>query len=249
MLTLDYLSNIPSLTFPVGLTLGSFDGVHLGHQYLLKKLRSFIGKQGTLVVLTFSNHPSDIIVGKEKTPFIYPSSYKLKILEQEDVDLTLNLPFTKELSQKPYDQFIEELYQQISFSYLLLGKGAAFGKDRQGNEANVTKLGQELGYQAIYLDKIFFLGEAYSSGRVRREILKGNLQNLITLLGRPYTLFGNVKGNKLDVSQLCLPPRGNYPVNIKVNHCTFNGLLRIDREVTVECKENLSECTIEIVFL
>lgn len=249
MLRVTTLESVPSFSSPIGLTIGSFDGVHLGHQFLLKTLRSLIGPEGILTALTFSNHPADVIPGRTKTPLLCSLAYKLQLLEREGVDLAIVLAFTQALSEVPYDLFIKNIFDKLPFSELVLGKGAAFGKARQGNEERLTKLGEEIGFRATYLNKENALGAACSSGRIRSALTQGNLKEVATLLGRPYALSGELKNKIINTTNLCLPPPGDYPVIIKVNGASLPGTLHIDETATLSCEENLLGCRIEAIFL
>src|SRR5689334_15380951 len=110
MITCYSLDHIPTLPSPISFTLGTFDTVHLGHQHLFKELK----KRGTAVVLTFSNHPSEILSKTPTTPLL-TLSQKLDLFERYGIDLTLVLPFTRELAALPYDTFIQQIRQKIPF--------------------------------------------------------------------------------------------------------------------------------------
>ncbi|MES2345662.1 MAG: FAD synthetase family protein [Chlamydiota bacterium] len=230
---------------PYGLTIGSFDGMHLGHQFLLKTLREQLGPKGTLAALTFSNHPADVIPGLKKAPLLCSFEYKLQLLEKAGVNLAIILEFTSSFSEKSYDVFLKEVFKCIPFSYLILGTGAAFGKNRQGDELHIKNLGKELHFEATYLDKKKVDDENCSSGLIRHYLQQGDIHKVASLLGRPYALYGKIKNHILDTTGLCLPPPGTY--SILINNIPAKA--HINDEVTIECKEILSECTIEAIFL
>jgi riboflavin kinase/FMN adenylyltransferase len=243
------LDTIPSLPLPCGLTIGSFDGMHLGHQFLLSTLRAHIGPKGTLALLTFSNHPADVIPGRKKTPLLCSQEYKLQLLERAGVDLAIILEFTHSFAEKSYDTFLKEIFTSLPFSYLVLGEGAAFGKNRQGDEQHIKNLGGKLNFNAIYLNKKKINNENCSSGLIRQYLQEGDLRHVTSLLGRPYALYGKIKNHVLNTEGLCLPPLGTYPIIIRTHSREISGYAHIQENVTIECKENLSECTIEIIFL
>lgn len=244
------LETIPSVPSPIGLSIGSFDGIHRGHQFLIKTLRSFLGKEGTLALITFSNHPADVLSGRKKVPLLCSLRHKLILMEKEGVDLAIVIPFTREFSEIPYDIFLKRLLSILPFSTLVLGKGAAFGKNREGNEENILKAGQELQFTPIYLNKETYEGESFSSGLIRTYLMQGNLTQVTKLLGRPYSLFGEVnEAQFLDTEGLCLPPAGIYPIVIKKDSIIFQGKAHINQDVRLECKENLLGCAIEAIFL
>jgi riboflavin kinase/FMN adenylyltransferase len=182
MIVVDEISKIPPLPLPCGLTIGSFDGVHIGHQAILQRLK----QHGTSAVLTFRNHPSHVLTQKTPTPPLYTLEQKLSLLEEAGVDLVILLSFTPALAEQSFDQFLNTLRATYPFTYLVLGKGASFGKNRQGDEAHVRALGQQLGFTVEYLEKTTFQGSAVSSGRIRTALEHGDLTLASHLLGRPY---------------------------------------------------------------
>ena len=106
MRVVERFEEIPSkLALPIAVTIGSFDGLHLGHQAIFKRLRELAGPTGTTAVITFSNHPSDVL-SKNPTPLIYPPDQKLALLKTLDIDLTVFLTFTKQTASNTYDQFL-----------------------------------------------------------------------------------------------------------------------------------------------
>lgn len=171
---------------PCGLTIGSFDGVHLGHQQLLRHLRQAVGQKGSICVITFSNHPSHILPHREPTPLIYSSERKLHYLQKYGVDIVYLLPFTLELAQLSYDQFLHLVHQCYPFELLVLGEGATVGKKREGTPENITALGKKLPFTVEYLPKYRIEGEIVSSGKIREYLQKGDLKKAETLLGHPF---------------------------------------------------------------
>lgn len=180
------LEDIPHLPAPVGLTLGSFDGVHLGHQLLLKRLRARVGAHGTVAVLIFSPHPSQVLKNRPPVKEITTIDARKKLLENAGVNLLLILPFTIAFAQESYDQFLKTIKEKLPFSYLVLGEGATFGRAKAGDEAHVKKLEKNLEFQTEYLQKIKVDGEEVSSGRIRLAIEQGDLALASKLLGWNY---------------------------------------------------------------
>ncbi len=156
------------------LTIGFFDGVHLGHQALLRRLSEYPHS----TVLTFSNHPRQIIC--PPAPLLILSlQEKIKLLESF-IDEVIVLPFTQELSETPFDQLLD----QFELSHLILGAGSVFGKDRQGNEENVRKYAEKRKIIVEYFPKILFEDEPISSSRVRKALEEENIHLATQLLGR-----------------------------------------------------------------
>lgn len=161
------LDDIPLMPEPIALAVGTFDGVHLGHQYLINELK----KHGTPVVLTFSNHPAEILRPSE-VPFpILTLAEKLQLLETFGVALTIVIPFTQELSQTPYDQFLKK----IPFSTLVAGKDLCLGAKGEGTQAAI----EALGYKTVCISRLLPL-----SSRLIREFIKNQkIDHAQTLLG------------------------------------------------------------------
>ncbi len=170
------LENIPSLPEPIALTIGTFDGVHLGHQHLFHELK----KYGTPVVLTFSNHPSEVLHPSEIPAPILTLSEKLRLFEEFGIAMTIVIPFTPELSQIPYDEFLKKL----TFSTLVGGEDMRIGARGEGTCTAIKKLG----YKTAFLPK-FTLNGAPISSRLIRELIKTHQ------LDQAQKLLGHNKGS------------------------------------------------------
>lgn len=216
MLLITDLDDAPDFNNPCGLTIGSFDGVHLGHQALISHLRSELPSNGILTVFTFSNHPSQNFTPHAPVPLISPPLQKVKYLGEIGVDIVVLIPFTTQFSQTPFDQFLSRLKERLEFSYLALGAGATFGKGKEGNEANVKRLAPELGFKVDYLPKFLLDGIPVSSGRIRTLISQGEFSKAQACLGRPYSLMGHIQDHEMNATNLCLPPEGTYSVSLKI---------------------------------
>lgn len=179
------LSQIPPFPKPIAVTIGSFDGVHLGHQHLLKKMRERVSSEGTVALLTFRNHPSQVLNNRPPVPQLTSIEQKLDLLEKAGVNLVLLLTFTEEFSKQPFEIFLKTLKDSLPFSYLVLGCGASFGKDRQGDEKHVKECAKHLGFKAEYIEKIQHNGSSISSGTIRSLIEQGEIAKASSLLGRP----------------------------------------------------------------
>jgi len=172
------LEEIPSLPSPIAVTIGTFDGVHLGHQFILQELK----KHGTSVVLTFSNHPAEVLRNYKPLP-LCSLEEKLKLLESFGVDCTIVIPFTREIANQSYDLFLKNLKKHLPFTTLVLGKGATFGHKNAGDEIHIKALETELGFQAIYLEKLVLDGHPVSSKRIRELLAAGQNKQASALFG------------------------------------------------------------------
>lgn len=171
------LKEIPPLDGPIALTIGTFDGVHAGHRFLFQEMK----KRGKAAVITFSNHPSEVLLHAAPTT-LCSLEERLKRMEEAGIDLAIVIPFTRKLSREPYDIFLKKIKQRLPFSFLILGKGSAFGKGNLGNEDRITILQDDLDFKAIYLQKQTHEDSPISSQRIRDLLAQGEEQKAKTLL-------------------------------------------------------------------
>jgi riboflavin kinase/FMN adenylyltransferase len=174
------LAHIPSLPKPIALAIGMFDGVHLGHQYLIKEMK----KVGTPVVYTFSNHPSTLL-RDISVDLLTPIHHKLDLLESYGVYCTIVQNFTTHIAEMAYDSFLRMLHSHLPFSHIFFGEGAQIGKNREGTPEKIAKLGEKLQFSVHYLSK-FCIHEALVSSTEIRHLLKtGQTEKALLLLGHP----------------------------------------------------------------
>lgn len=176
MIRFTTLTKLPKISGPIYLTIGNFDGVHLGHQALLSHLKK---KGGTSVVLTFSNHPSTLFNPQNPLKPLCSLEERLSRIENVGIDIALIIPFTRELSELSYREFMEMIQRALPFTSLVLGEGAAFGKNREGTPARL----KELGIAVEYVPKFLFQGAPLSSSRIRHSLLQGNFEEAAASLG------------------------------------------------------------------
>jgi len=227
------LSAIPHDQQPVALTIGNFDGLHLGHQALLARLQEKAKSiQGDSVALTFQEHPSAILCPEKPVLKLMTQAHKIKLLDELGINTLILLPFTHEFSQQSPEQFLNTLMAAQPFSHLILGHDAVIGKGRQGDPANVKALAKKLHFQVEYLTPTLFEEVPISSSQIRRHLQHGNLTAVEHLIGRKFSIYGTAiqAGAKndlsfyLDVSGLCLPPPGNYNVEVLWDNVEAVGL-------------------------
>ena len=171
------LDKIEKMQAPLALTIGTFDGMHLGHVFLIKKMQKLCGKTA---VVTYSSHPLSALDSNQKPLQIYPLNRKLEIMAKLGIDLALVLPF-REIMELSYDQFLGLLMQKLPISHLVLGSGAAFGKERGGTEEKVKAFGANQGFEVLYIEKL----KSISSTQIRRCISANDLIAAEKMLGRP----------------------------------------------------------------
>jgi riboflavin kinase/FMN adenylyltransferase len=174
---------IPPLDGPIALSIGMFDGVHLGHQHLLTELK----KRGKAAVVTFSSHPADTLKPGTAPHLICTLEKKLTLLQKQGADLIISLPFTPSLASLSYDTFLKQVRQRLPFSTLILGQGSSFGHKKEGTEEKILHLATEMNFEALYLPKFICEGEVVSSKKIRALIEQGNFEKAFHLLkGDPW---------------------------------------------------------------
>lgn len=177
-------------------TIGNFDGVHLGHQALL---RETVEKARELnvssLVMTFEPHPFEFFGGENTTiPRLTRMREKFLALRDCGIDHVLIIPFNHELAGKSASDFVKEyLYQSLRPVHVMVGDDFHFGRKRQGDIHLLTELGQQYGFTASAMPTLEMDGERISSTRVRKVLHDGDHQLVRRLLGRPYTMQGRIR--------------------------------------------------------
>lgn len=183
------------------LTIGVFDGVHLGHQHLFKVL----AETGCPTqAITFSNHPFDILNPASAPMPLTPLPLKQLFLSSYGIEETLVFPFTEELASQSYAEFLAP----YEFAHLVIGDDAAIGRGRLGTPEALRLLGLSRGFQVHVVPKLQDKGAPLSSSRIRSLIAAGDLREAERLLGRPYCF-----AFREDNIHSLLPPDGRYPVS------------------------------------
>lgn len=234
---------------PLVLTIGNFDGMHRGHCAVLQRAQGLAGKEGQIVVLTFRNHPSEVLRPEQAIRLLCTLPHKLKLLQEYGVEQVLLLTFTPQLAHRSAASFIEHIRQFIPFSHLVLGYDATLGRDRKGNQPVMQELGDQWGFDVFYLDEYRFEGQPVSSTRIREALQKGDFDQVEQLLDRPYSIYGRVsKGNgkgaelgfptaNIEVSGLCLPPFGVYAIEVLKNSHLIQGIANLGIAPTIRTED------------
>ncbi len=175
------------------LTVGTFDGVHLGHRAVLDEIRERADKaKRRSVLVTFEPHPLEVVNPAAAPPLLTAPEERREILAQSEIDRVVILPFTKALSQYSPVQFVELLKERYALEELVIGYDHGLGKGREGDVSVLRQLGKKLGFAVDVVPAVSVQGKAVSSTLVRRAIAGGDLHTAEMLLGRPYSLTGKV---------------------------------------------------------
>lgn len=188
------------------LTIGVFDGVHLGHKHLISRLKELTRKQGVLSgVITFSQHPQEVLSPRTKVPSLTGIEQKLALLQDEGVDIVIPLPFTPQLAALSPEQFLSLLKEYLKMKGLVIGPDFALGKDRQGNIDALRRLGQEMGFSVTVVPPLTIDSEVVSSTAIRKALAEGDMKKAQKLLGHPFRLEGRVVGGDKRGQKLGFP--------------------------------------------
>ena len=180
------------LTCPV-VTLGVFDGVHSGHQEVIRKTINLASERnGESVIITFDRHPKSVL-SKARQSCITSLEHRLVLFEQLGVDISVVLEFDKKIAEISAEDFITKiLYEWLGAKVIVLGFNCSFGKDRRGNASMVRDYAEKYGFEVVTCDPLEFEGEITSSTTIRKHVIQGNLQKARGMLGRRVSVFGTV---------------------------------------------------------
>ena len=197
------------------LTIGNFDGVHLGHRALLAQLNEIAVQTNLLpTVLTFEPHPREFFTPETAPTRLSTLREKLELIADEGVKLAYVSHFNARFAALSAEEFIERLLvAQLRVRHLIIGDDFCFGADRRGNFALLRAAGQSLGFQVEAMPSVTLAGERASSSAVRTALAAGRLEHAAALLGRPYSIDGRVvRGDRMG-RQL-----GFATANIRIKH-------------------------------
>jgi len=174
------------------LTLGVFDGVHLGHCHLLKRLVQLASPPLIPLVLTFSNHPITVLRPGTSVGYLTTLEKKLELLKAQGVEAVVSLEFTEELSQVSAHDFTSILFDSLGMRGLVVGPDTALGRNREGNLDFLKKRGDELGFWVETAEPFALDGLTVKSRLIRSSIAQGDVAASARMLGRKYSLTGEV---------------------------------------------------------
>lgn len=221
------------------LTIGNFDGLHIGHQLIIKSAvqrAKVIG--GVSILYTFNPHPLAVLAPHKSPPIITTFAEKVQLLKKSGVDLLVAERFTKKFAENTPEQFIRDiLCQRFHPHEILVGHDYAFGKGRGGTVNLLKKMGRELGFIVWEIRDIRIDDIPVRSTTIRNFISQGKVYEAGRLLGRPYRLAGTVlKGKQrsigfatanLDPDKQLVPRNGIYAIRAETPYGMFDGVVNI----------------------
>jgi len=231
-------------------TIGNFDGVHLGHQILFSEVvnRAY-SQQGTSVVITFNPHPLKVVRPEIGIKLISTYEQKVELIELANIDVLIVLPFTREFANTPAEKFVDEvLIGTIGVRELIVGYDYAFGRGRQGDIAFLKEQGRQKGFPVTVVEPFYVDDMLASSTKIRELVSQGRMRDVKKLLGRYYQIRGEVKMGKkrggpllgfptanlyIDEEDLC-PKHGVYVTQVIYDGKCYGGVLNIGYNPTFE---------------
>lgn len=243
------------------ITIGSFDGIHKGHQKIISRLvLAAKKKQNKAVVVTFFPNPV-VYLKNIRTPYYLTTLEEKKdLLSCLGVDQIETLDFNKSLSQTEPDQFIKDIHKQFHFACVIISQGFRFGRDRKGDIHTLKKLSSELSFSVVLQNPICENKLIISSSRIREYIQNGDVLKASELLGRRYSITGRVvhgdgRGKKIGLPtaniktwhQKLLPGHGVYAVKVLIDGASRAGIVNIGLRPTFY--ENPVPQTTEVYIL
>lgn len=263
MRTLHSLEELPhNRPCPVA-TIGNFDGVHLGHQKLMRELvdrARLIG--GTSTVVTFDRHPLQVLAPNNAPRMIQTLRQRLATLEALGIDLTVVIPFTPRLAQMSGREFAAViLWEKLALQEIYVGPNFAFGHRREGSFNLLKEVGEEKGFTVGKIPQVQFRGSRVSSTAARQSLLSGQVALARRLLGRPFALEGEIVHGamvgagigfptaNLRTENDLLPRRGVYVTILSVRGRKHRGVTNIGVRPTVTSGEPAPALSIETHLL
>jgi riboflavin kinase/FMN adenylyltransferase len=235
MKTFNHLDQINEPFKHAVITIGNFDGVHIGHQALFHEaIEKAEAIDGTSVAMTFDPHPLRVMKQNNHPPLITLYEQKSELIERTGLDVLICVPFTIEFAALSAEQFVRDvLVQKIGMKAIVVGQDYSFGKNRQGDLDLLKSFGPEYGFEVIvagWIKSARALAERISSTRIRQLVTDGRMEQAEKMLGRNYQIRGKVVTGRDRGGKVLGIPTAN--INLHDELCPKTGIYA----VTVECE-------------
>ncbi|MBN2107680.1 MAG: bifunctional riboflavin kinase/FAD synthetase [Deltaproteobacteria bacterium] len=228
------------------ITIGNFDGVHLGHQKILKRtIQRARALDGVSVVYTFHPHPLKVVRPEAEPQSITTFEEKIRLIEAIGIDCLVCENFTRQFAEQPPEEFIKNIIvDRIHPREIIIGHDYAFGKNRKGSIELLQKMGDIFHFKVQVIDNITIKNIPVRSTTVRRLITMGKVSLADKLLGRPYSLSGRVVHGKqrrigfptanLSPGKNLIPKNGVYAIRTQTHFGVFNGIVNVGYNPTFD---------------
>ena len=240
---------LSQLTPPPGgsvVTIGNFDGVHLGHREIFRRVVGAARAcQASAAVITFEPHPLRLLAPERAPLRINTPAEKVRLIRASCIDLLAILPFTRKMAALSAAEFVERiLVEKLAVRHLVIGYDYAFGRNRQGDAVFLAAAAKEHGFTLDVLEPLRAGEEVYSSTRIRQTLLRGDVRGVVGVLGRHFTLDGTVvsgdgRGRQLgfptanlQTSKELLPADGVYAVKVRLGRRMYDGVVNLGQRPT-----------------
>ena len=237
------------------LTIGVFDGVHLGHKYLISQLKEHAKEQKLLSgLITFRQHPQVVLSPQTKLLFLTDFAQRTELIKNEGVETVVTLSFTRELAQLSARQFTSLLQKYLRMRGLVVGPDFALGRDREGNTNDLRALGQDMNFSVIVVPPIVINGEMVSSTAIRKALADGDMRRVFNLVGRFFSLSGCVipgAGRGVDLGfptanldlapEQALPADGVYATRAYIDDRAYQSMTNIGKRPTFGSNQRMVE--------
>jgi riboflavin kinase/FMN adenylyltransferase len=228
------------------ITLGNFDGLHLGHQELVRKVITRAKELGAYsIVVTFRPHPLKVLAPEKCPPLISIYEEKIRLFEKLGVDVLVKIPFTLEFAKMSPEDFVKGiLCDLLGAKEIFVGFNYRFGRGREGNITTLKALGKKLGFTVREIEQVSLDGEVISSTKIRHLLRDGEVEHAARLLGRTYAITGIVikgdgRGKNLGFptaniapKHAIIPSHGVYAVRLSVRDRFYDGIANIGMRPT-----------------
>ena len=242
------LEEIPVLNRDSVVTFGVFDGLHLGHQAVIRQVvRGATARDLSSAVLAFYPHPMAFLAPERCPPILTPRQKRFELLEELGVDIATFVQFDAYLAEMSPSTFVEEvLLGKLHAKQIIVGYECQFGKNRTGNAEVLQALGAQYEFNVTIMPPTLVDGKPVHSTRVRKAVVEGELEFAVRLLGRPHSIIGRVvrgdgRGRQLGYPTANIheenqirPPNGVYAIRAKLENRFYGGILNTGMRPTVD---------------
>ncbi|RME63573.1 MAG: bifunctional riboflavin kinase/FAD synthetase [Nitrospirae bacterium] len=238
-----------SLIGPSVVTIGNFDGVHLGHQKILSTVQEKARKEGLpSVVLTFDPHPVKVLYPDRALKLLMPLDERLRLIETLGIDIAVVINFSREFAKTPAEEFVRDiLVNKLNARHVVVGSGYRFGKAKTGDTSRLRRLGKKYGFGLTVVRPVRRFGHVVSSSNIRQLLGWGRVCDAFQMLGRPFYIEGKVvkgcgRGGPLlgvptaniKTPYEMVPKEGVYAVKVLLRGRLYDGVANIGRNPTFQ---------------
>ncbi len=245
---------------PIVLTIGVFDGVHLGHQALIRETIRLAKKlKASPEVLTFQDHPAHVLTGAPSIPFLLPRPRTYAFLKKAGAKRVHEIRFTKAFSKKTPEEFVRWMADLGKLKGVVVGENFKFGQGAKGNLKTLQSLGEKYGFIVTGLKPVKVLGKPASSTRARHLLAEGKTKEANQVLGRPYVLEGKVAHGKkmgrkigfptanLKADANFLPKDGVYACAVRIGESFYRAGMNLGKRPTFKDDDHHRQAEVHLM--